>query len=148
MPNGSGTPDRVEEGCPAHRGSGKGLAGFPLAISLSRSTAGPGAGSASIVLGFEGTRVKAISAEEGDFELLRRGDRYSILHEAGPGRGGGAATYAASLSEQAFFNGTASILRVLHSPHLDERITKSLDADKIVRLIMEAERGAASRQWR
>ena len=118
---------------------------FRSPFPLSRSTAGPGAGSASIVLGFEGTRVKkAISAEEGDFELLRRGDRYSILHE------GKVLVEEVELQrtlhhcpEQAFFNlGTACVYSCAFctSPHLDERITKSLDADKIVRLIMEAEK--------
>lgn len=57
-------------------------ADFRPPFPLSRSTAGPGAGSASMVFCFGGTRVKkAISYDAGDFELVRDGERYSIVHE-------------------------------------------------------------------
>ena len=127
------------------------LAGGPVKVSsdfrppfpLSRSTAGPGAGSAAIVLAFEGARVKkAISTEEGEFELVGAGPVYSLLRngemfiesvEIMP--------TLAHAPEQAFFNlGTRCIYncKFCASPRLDERMDKGLDPDKIVALIRRA----------
>lgn len=119
---------------------------FRPPFPLSRSTAGPGAGAVSLVLCFGGTRVKkTVSTAEGDFELVRRGDRYALLQD------GKVLVDDVTLQptlhhapEQAFFNlSTACIYscKFCTSPRLDRRITKGLDADRIVRLVMEAEKG-------
>ncbi len=58
---------------------------FRLPFHASRSTAGPGAGSVAIVFSFGNTRAKkAISRESGDFELVEREGRLSILREGRP----------------------------------------------------------------
>ncbi|HEY3419970.1 MAG TPA: hypothetical protein VGK23_05400 [Methanomassiliicoccales archaeon] len=50
-----------------------------LPYRTSCSTAGPGAGSTGIVLTFGGMRVKkAVSREDGDFELVPHDGRYSL----------------------------------------------------------------------
>jgi molybdenum cofactor biosynthesis enzyme MoaA len=58
---------------------------IPLDMKLpyrpSCSTAGPGAGSTGIVLTFGGMRVKkAVSREDGEFELVPQGGSYSLWH--------------------------------------------------------------------
>ncbi len=75
------------------------LSGGPLKVPrdfrppfpVSRSTAGPGAGSTGIVLAFGHTRVKkALSTEQGEFELVGSGPQYAILRNGDPfldGRG-------------------------------------------------------------
>jgi len=119
---------------------------FRPPFPLSRSTAGPGAGATSLVLCFEGTRVKkAITQEGGDFELVRRGDRYAVL------RGNEVLIDEVTLQptlhhapEQAFFNLSSACIyscKFCTSPRLDPRITKALDADRIVRMVLEAEKG-------
>lgn len=118
-------------------------ADFRPPFPLSRSTAGPGAGSPSMVFCFGGTRVKkAISAEEGDFELVKVDDRYSIM------RSGETlvdnVTFQPTLHhapEQAFFNLSTECIyacKFCTSPRLDRRITKSLDADRIVNMAVAA----------
>lgn len=118
---------------------------FRPPFPLSRSTAGPGAGSPSMVFCFGGTRVKkAISAEKGDFELVKQGERYSIMHH-------GATlvddvTFQPTLHhapEQAFFNLSTECIyscKFCTSPRLDPRITKTLDADRIVNMAIAAHR--------
>ncbi|MDD1768987.1 MAG: radical SAM protein [Methanomassiliicoccales archaeon] len=109
----------------------------------SRSTAGPGAGSASIVLSFEGMRVKkAISRETGEFELVRRDGGFGLLRD---GR-----NFVSEVSieptifhspEQAFFNLDTDCMydcKFCTSRKLDKRITKNLDLDRIVDLVMKA----------
>jgi biotin synthase-related radical SAM superfamily protein len=46
------------------------------------STAGPGAGSTGIVLAFDGMKVKkAVSRDDGEFELVPRGKNYTLWHQ-------------------------------------------------------------------
>src|SRR5512137_2050216 len=59
--------------------------GFHLPFKASRSTAGPGAGSVSVVFAFEGLRVKkSISREQGEFELLETATGLSMTHHGRP----------------------------------------------------------------
>jgi len=117
---------------------------FHPPFRLSRSTAGPGAGSASIVLSFDGLRVKKeISRENGDFELVKGPEAYSLLRNGKP--------FIESLElkpilyhspEQAFFNlGQECIFDCIFctSRKLGKDVTKDLDLDRIVELITEAE---------
>ncbi|MCG7844441.1 MAG: radical SAM protein, partial [Methanomassiliicoccales archaeon] len=118
---------------------------FRPPFRLSRSTAGPGAGSSSIVLAFDGLRVKkGISREEGEFELIGGPEVYSLLRRGEP--------FIDDLElkpvlyhspEQAFFNlGQECIFNCIFctSPMLGRDVSKSLDLDKVVELILEAER--------
>ena len=118
---------------------------FRPPFRLSRSTAGPGAGSSSIVLAFNGLRVKkSISREEGEFELVGGPEGYSLLRNGSP--------FIDELElkpvlyhspEQAFFNlGQECIFNCIFctSPKLAKDVTKDLDLDKVVELILEAER--------
>jgi biotin synthase-related radical SAM superfamily protein len=116
---------------------------FRPPFPLSRSTAGPGAGSVSMVFCFEGTRVKkSISAEGGDFELVRDGERYRILKDGETLIDD--VRFQPTLHhapEQAFFNLATECIykcKFCTSPRLDKRITKSLDADRIVNMAIKA----------
>jgi len=114
-----------------------------LPFKLSRSTAGPGAGHATLVFSFGGTRAKkTVSREEGEFELvtadsgfklLRDGDVFledvnivpTLLH----------APY------QAFVNIESSCVfdcKFCNSPVLPQNATKNLTDDKIVEMVIEA----------
>lgn len=127
------------------------LAGGPIKVSkdfrppfpVSRSTAGPGAGSTSIVLAFGGTRVKkAITTGEGEFALVGNGPRYSIV------RGNEVIVEGVEIKptvahapEQAFFNLDTQCIyhcKFCTSPALDEKLTKGLDPDKVVAMILKA----------
>lgn len=116
---------------------------FRPPFRLSRSTAGPGAGSASIVLAFDGMRVKkSISRDEGEFELVGEPEGYSMLRNGQP--------FIADLElkpvlyhspEQAFFNlGQECIFDCLFctSRKLSKDVAKDLDPDHVVDLILEA----------
>ncbi|NLX47936.1 MAG: radical SAM protein, partial [Euryarchaeota archaeon] len=118
---------------------------FRPPFRLSRSTAGPGAGSASLVLSFNGMRVKkSISREDGEFELVENADGHSLLWNGEP--------FLDRLQlqpvlyhspEQAFFNlGQACIFDCLFctSRKLSKDVVKDLDLDQIVELIIEADR--------
>jgi len=118
---------------------------FRPPFRLSRSTAGPGAGSASIVLSFDGHRVKkGISRQEGEFELIGGPEGYSLLHNGKP--------FIDELElkpvlyhspEQAFFNlGQDCIFDCLFctSRKLSKDVTKSLEMDQVVDMVLEAER--------
>ncbi|OPX62716.1 MAG: lipoyl synthase [Methanomassiliicoccales archaeon PtaB.Bin134] len=118
---------------------------FRPPFRLSRSTAGPGAGSSSIVLAFDGLRVKkSISREEGEFELVEDGGAYSLL------RNGELFLDRVELKpvlyhspEQAFFNlGQACIFDCLFctSRKLSKDVVKDLDLDQVVNLVLEADR--------
>jgi biotin synthase-related radical SAM superfamily protein len=118
---------------------------FRPPFRLSRSTAGPGAGSASIVLSFEGLRVKkSISREEGEFELVEGPEGYSLL------KGGEPFIEHLELRpvlyhspEQAFFNlGQACIFDCIFctSRKLSKDVVKDLDLDQVVDLIIDADR--------
>jgi len=118
---------------------------FRPPFRLSRSTAGPGAGSASLVLAFVGLRVKkAISREEGEFELVGEPEGYSLLRNGQP--------FLSEVElrpvlyhspEQAFFNlGQECIFDCLFctSRKLSKDVAKDLDLDRVVELILEAHR--------
>ena len=118
---------------------------FRPPFRLSRSTAGPGAGSSSLVLSFEGLRVKkSISRDEGDFELVGGPEGYSMLRNGQP--------FITDLElrpvlyhspEQAFFNlGQDCIFDCLFctSRKLSKDVAKDLDLDRVVDLILEAHR--------
>ncbi|MHC1680725.1 MAG: radical SAM protein [Methanomassiliicoccales archaeon] len=118
---------------------------FRPPFRLSRSTAGPGAGSASIVLAFGGLRVKkSISREEGEFELAGGPEGYSLQRNGKP--------FIEELElkpvlyhspEQAFFNlGQACIFDCIFctSRKLSKDMVKDLDLDQVVDLILEAHR--------
>lgn len=118
---------------------------FRPPFRLSRSTAGPGAGSASIVLAFDGLRVKkSISREEGEFELVGRPEGYSLLHNGKPFIGELELKPVLYHSpEQAFFNlGQACIFDCIFctSSKLSKDVVKDLDLDQVVDLILEAHR--------
>jgi len=118
---------------------------FRPPFRLSRSTAGPGAGSASIVMAFGGLRVKkSISRDEGEFELIGGPEGYSLLHNGEP--------FIEELElkpvlyhspEQAFFNlGQACIFDCIFctSRKLSKDVVKDLELDQVVDLILEAHR--------
>ncbi|NLI74104.1 MAG: radical SAM protein [Euryarchaeota archaeon] len=114
---------------------------FRPPFPLSRSTAGPGAGTHSMVFCFDGTRVKkTISTHEGDFELVKSGDRYLIMHNNEILTNN--VTFQPTIyhaPEQAFFNLSTNCIyscKFCTSPRLDKRITKSLDSDRIVDMIL------------
>ncbi len=109
----------------------------------SRSTAGPGAGSTSIVLAFQGARIKkAISRDSGDFELRKQGESYQIWKD------GVLFLDKVELKptlfhapEQAFFNLDSQCIydcKFCTSPLLDKKATKNLTPDKVVSMIKEA----------
>jgi len=116
---------------------------FRFPFLPSRSTAGPGAGSTSVVFSFGGTRAKkAISRDKGEFELTEDGDGLSIrrdnkqmikdvvliptlLH----------APY------QAFVNIESRCIydcKFCNSPRLLPNVTRNLNDDKIMQMILEA----------
>ena len=113
---------------------------FRPPFPLSRSTAGPGAGSTSLVLAFGKTRVKkAITSEEGDISLVGDGPRYTIMR--GEERFIDDVRIVPTIAhapEQAFFNLDTECIyhcKFCTSPFLDKRLTKQLDIDKVVAMI-------------
>lgn len=113
-----------------------------LPFKASRSTAGPGAGSTSIVFCFEGLRVKkAISREEGEFELLIGPEGYSMKHRGVP--------FIDKVElqptiyhcpEQAFINLHQECIfdcKFCTSPRLPRGSTKNLDQEKVLRMIKD-----------
>jgi len=118
---------------------------FRPPFRLSRSTAGPGAGSSSLVLAFNGLRVKkSISRQEGEFELVGGPDGYSLLRNGKPFIDKVELQPVLFHSpEQAFFNlGQACIFDCLFctSRKLSKDVVKDLDLDRIVEMIIEADR--------
>lgn len=118
---------------------------FRPPFRLSRSTAGPGAGSASIVLAFDGLRVKkSISRQEGEFELVEGRERFSLLHRGEPFIDKVELKPVLYHSpEQAFFNlGQACVFDCIFctSPRLGRDAVKDLDPDKVVDMVLEAHR--------
>jgi len=117
---------------------------FRPPFRLSRSTAGPGAGSSSLVLLFNGLRVKkSISRQEGEFELVGGPEVYSLLRNGEPFIDKVELQPVLYHSpEQAFFNlGQACIFDCLFctSRKLSKDVVKDLDLDRIVEMIIEAE---------
>jgi biotin synthase-related radical SAM superfamily protein len=114
-----------------------------LPFTPSRSTAGPGAGSTSIVITFEGARCKkAIDRENGEFELVPKEKGYRLLRngqefledvEIRP--------TIAHAPEQAFFNLAQDCIydcKFCASRKLDKRITKNLSPERVVQMAIEA----------
>jgi biotin synthase-related radical SAM superfamily protein len=114
-----------------------------LPFAPSRSTAGPGAGSTSIVIAFEGARCKkAINREAGEFELVPNDGGYRILRNGHPFlEDVEIKPTIAHAPEQAFFNLAQDCIydcKFCSSRKLDKRITKNLSPERVVQLVMEA----------
>lgn len=118
-------------------------ADFRLPFKASRSTAGPGAGSVSVVFSFGNTRAKkSVSREAGDFELVDRQGRLAML------RDGEAFIENLELTPtllhapfQAFVNLEHECIldcRFCASPRLEKDIVKNLTDEKIVESIVKA----------
>lgn len=117
--------------------------GFVFPHRLSRSTAGPGAGSASAVFAFEGSRVKKpVSYNTGEFELRESDGKYSLYRQRElfiddvrieP------VVYHSP--DQAFFNLDQRCIfncAFCASPRLDKNVTKNLTDEKIVDMVKKA----------
>ena len=105
-----------------------------LPFAPSRSTAGPGAGSTSIVIAFEGSRCKkAINREAGEFELVPKDGGYRILRNGQPFlEEVELRPTIAHAPEQAFFNLAQDCIydcKFCASRKLDKRITKNLSPE-------------------
>jgi len=116
---------------------------FRLPFFPSRSTAGPGAGSTSIVFSFGNTRAKKpISRESGEFELVEKEGQLSLF------RGGKEFIKRIELVPtllhapfQAFVNIDHACIygcRFCSSPRLGQDITKNLTDDKILQMVEDA----------
>ena len=116
---------------------------FRLPFQPSKSTAGPGAGSVSIVFAFGNTRAKkTISRESGEFELREDAGRFAIV------RGGNTMIRDVKLVPtllhapyQAFVNlDNACVMdcKFCASPRLGHHVTKGLTDEKIIAMIMDA----------
>ena len=117
--------------------------GFVMPCRVSKSTAGPGAGSASAVFSFDGFRVKkSISFDTGEFELHDDHGTLSLTRKGLP--------FLEKVQiqpvvfhcpEQAFFNLDQRCMfncAFCASPRLDKNVTKNLTDDKIVELVKGA----------
>ena len=117
--------------------------GFTMPYRVSKSTAGPGAGSSSAVFSFDGYRVKkSISYDSGEFELhegadvlymTRNGQPFLERVEIQP--------VVFHCPEQAFFNLDPRCIyncAFCASPKLDPKNVKILTADEIVDLVKDA----------
>lgn len=113
---------------------------FHLPFRASRSTAGPGAGSTSMVFCFGNTRVKkAISREEGEFELIVHPDHLSLNRNGRPfiDRVEMQETIY-HCPEQAFINLHQECIydcKFCTSPRLPRDTTKNLDKEKVRKMI-------------
>ena len=116
---------------------------FRLPFPKSRSTAGPGAGQSEVVFAFGGTRAKKpVTRDEGEFDLVQAGQGLEIRRE---GR-----TIIAHVKilptllhapSQAFVNiDDTCILGCVfcNVPRLLNHVTKHLDDEKIVSMILKA----------
>ena len=116
---------------------------FRLPFAASRSTAGPGAGSVAVVFSFGNTRAKkAISRDDGEFELVVRGGDFSIS------RMGRTFLERVELVPTMMHAPYQAFVNIDHtcvmdcvfcaSPKLGHDVTKDLTDDKIVGMIKEA----------
>ena len=116
---------------------------FRLPFLPSRSTAGPGAGTVSVVLAFGNTRVKKpVSRDMGEFELVETGNELSIRH-AGKVFVKKVELVPTLLHApyQAFVNIDHACVfncKFCSSPRLGKDITKNLTDEKIIEMILEA----------
>jgi biotin synthase-related radical SAM superfamily protein len=119
--------------------------GLKLPFPSSRSTAGPGAGHASVLFAFGGTRAKKrVSRDKEDFDLVQVGGRFAIH------RGGRPFISAVQLVPtlmhapyQAFVNVDSSCIYgclFCNSPRIPPHATKNLSDDRIIEMVMEASR--------
>jgi len=117
--------------------------GFSIPFPASRSTAGPGAGSRSIVFSFGGTRAKkAVSRDSGEFELVSHDEGLSLT------KGGAEFIDDVELIPtlmhapyQAFVNIESACVydcKFCNSPRLAHDATKSLTDERIVEMILDA----------
>jgi len=117
--------------------------GYRLPFLPSRSTAGPGAGSVSVVFAFGNTRAKKpISRETGEFELEEKNGHLNLT------RGGRTFISDVELVPtllhapfQAFVNIDHACIyncKFCNSPRLGHEVTKNLTDDKIVKMVLEA----------
>jgi len=114
--------------------------GFRMPCRLSRSTAGPGAGSGSAVFSFGGYRVKkSVSRTAGEFELRVGKDGMSLTRGGEPFlEGVSILPVAFHCPEQAFFNLDQRCIfncAFCASPRLERDITKGLTDERIVSMI-------------
>ena len=118
-------------------------ADFRLPFLPSRSTAGPGAGSVSIVFAFNNARAKKpISRESGEFELVETSGKLRIL-KAGKSFIDGVELIPTLLHApyQAFVNIDHACIfncKFCNSPRLGHQVTKNLTDEKIVNMILDA----------
>ncbi len=113
---------------------------FHPPFPLSRSTAGPGAGSTSVVLSFGRFRVKkAITTEPSEFRLVGDGPTYTLMRDEERFlEDVMIRSTLAHAPEQAFFNLDTQCIyhcRFCTSPSLDSKLTKGLDPDKVVAMV-------------
>lgn len=124
-------------------GAVKIAADFRLPFLPSRSTAGPGAGSVSIVFAFGNARAKkSISREFGDFELREASGKLRMMKD------GGVFLEEVELLPtllhapyQAFVNIDHACIyncKFCNSPRLGHEVTKNLTDDKIISMTIEA----------
>jgi len=117
--------------------------GVALPFRLSRSTAGPGAGSAGVALSFLGTRVKlSVSRDADAMELRRSGDAYALyMGERLLADGVEIVPLSHHAPGQAFFNlDSRCVMGCLFcsSPHLGISFSKGLTPRKVAELAVEA----------
>lgn len=118
--------------------------GLELPVRLSCSTAGPGAGSSSIVVAFGKYRVKkAVSYESGDFELAPADKGKYTLYRDGEVflEGVQIQPIIRHCPNQAFFNLDQRCMfhcAYCTSPMLDPSLDKRLTTDKILQMIEES----------
>jgi len=116
---------------------------FRMPFPVSRSTAGPGAGSTSAVFSFGNTRAKkTISRESGSFELVHEDSGFSIF------RDGRSFIPEVELTPtllhapyQAFVNLDHECVldcKFCASPRLEKEVTKNLTDEKVIASIMQA----------
>ena len=118
--------------------------GFRIPVRVSRSTAGPGAGSGSLVFAFGGHRVKKpVSYGEGEFDLHEDGGALSLWKD---GRliadGVRIVPVGFHAPEQAFFTIDERCMfrcAFCASPHLDASASKGLTPEKVVGMIRGSE---------
>jgi biotin synthase-related radical SAM superfamily protein len=116
---------------------------FRLPFLPSRSTAGPGAGSTSVVFAFNNARAKkTISRESGEFELVETSNKLRIT-KAGRAFVDDVELIPTLLHApyQAFVNIDHACMyncKFCNSPRLGHDATKSLTDEKIIKMISEA----------
>lgn len=116
--------------------------GTPMPFRLSRSTAGPGAGKASVVVSFDGYRIKKPITDDGEFLLSHNGSRYSLFLDGKPFLDEVALEPVVfHAPEQAFFNLDQRCVfdcAYCATPRLGKSVSKDLTPAKIVTMLKGA----------